>query len=98
MLLAWASTQPFAKESRSSLVNVDLSKGYGPCVYGSIKKPLQYAPWNGEFWFWYKNFPLVYRRMEKKGDSSFFRDREEISVSYLGWSSHILKDLLEEYR
>jgi chaperone BCS1 len=98
MLLAWASTQPFAKDSRSSLVNVDLRKGYGPSADSSTKKPLQYAPWNREFWFWYKNFPLVYRRIEKKGEFSLFREREEVLVSCLGRSSHILKDLLEECR
>ena len=38
----------------------------------------------------------MYRRVEKTGD--FFRGREEISVSCLGLSSHILKDLLEECR
>ncbi|KAF1809588.1 mitochondrial chaperone BCS1 [Eremomyces bilateralis CBS 781.70] len=96
MVLAWVSNQPFAKDSRSFLVNIDLKKGYGPGANGSVKKPLQYAPWNGELRFWYKNYPLVYRRMEKKGD--LFRDREEVSISCLGWSSRILKDLLEECR
>jgi hypothetical protein len=43
MLLAWVSTQLFAKDSRSSLVNVDLKKSYGLRAYVS-KKPLQYAP------------------------------------------------------
>jgi hypothetical protein len=71
MLLAWASTQPFAKESRSSLVNVDLRKGYGPGVDGSMKKPLQYAPWNGEFWFSYNDstfltfFRIIYTIIHK---------------------------------
>jgi chaperone BCS1 len=97
MLLAWVSSQPFAKNSRSSLVTVDLKKGYSLEAYDSSRKSLQYAPWNGEFRFWYKNHPIVYRRVEKKGEL-FFREREELSVSCFGWSSRILKDLLEECR
>ena len=62
----------------------------------STKKPLQYAPWNGEFRFWFKNYPLLYRRMEKKDYLS--REKEEVSISCFGWSSLILKDLLEECR
>jgi chaperone BCS1 len=97
MLLAWVSSQPFAQNSRSSLVTVDLKKGYSLGAHGSSRKHLQYAPWNGEFRFWYKNHPIVYRRVEKKGEL-FFREREELSVSCLGWSSRILKDLFEECR
>jgi len=95
MLLAWVSTQSFAKDSRSSLVSIDLKRGYGFGVDASTKKPLQYAPWNGEFRFWYKNYPLLYRRVERKADY-LSREKEEVSVSCFGWSSVILRDLLEE--
>lgn len=98
MLLAWVSNQPFAKDGRSSLVQVDLKIGYGPWADSSMKKPLQYAPWNGEFWFRYRNHLVAYHRKEKKADFAFYRSSEEISLSCLGRSPHILKELLEECR
>ena len=96
MLLFWVSIQSFAKDCRSSLVDVDLRERYG--LDGSTKKLLKYAPWNGQFQFWYKNHRLVYRRVEKKSDSPWFRTAEEVSLSCLGRSSRVLKDLLEECR
>jgi mitochondrial chaperone BCS1 len=94
MVISWVSKQPFAKHSRSSLVRVDLSQDCG-----SSKKPLHYSPWKGSFRFWYKGQPLVFRRVEKTGESLWLaREKEEVSISCFGWSSQILKVLLDECR
>jgi len=100
MLISWVSQQPFAKHSRSSLASVDLGGRVDSLDSdGSRKKSLHYAPWNGCFQFWYKNRPLKFRRVEKTGESLWYsREKEEVSISCLGWSSQVLKDLLEECR
>ena len=69
MLLAWLSAQSFFKDVESSLVNVDLKNTDSN---GLNSKPLRYAPWNGEFWFRYKDHWVAFRRVEKKNDGSFF--------------------------
>jgi hypothetical protein len=65
MLFAWVSTQLFAKDCRSFLVNVDLKEGYG--VDSLMKKPPSYAPWNGEFLILVQKLPacLLPRGKEK---------------------------------
>ncbi|QSS60802.1 hypothetical protein I7I51_05605 [Histoplasma capsulatum] len=94
MLIAWVSTQPFAHKARSSLVSIDgmqrrayadgLSKEYK-------KKPLRFSPWNGSFFFLYKNHLLRFQCMAKD-------TKEEISISCIGGSSQILRELLSDCR
>ncbi|EGY20901.1 mitochondrial chaperone BCS1 [Verticillium dahliae VdLs.17] len=98
MLLAWLSPQPFFKDVNSSLVTVDMKKACAPTSHGPNKKPLQYAPWNGEFWFLYKGHWIVFRRVEKSNNDVFARETEEVSLQCFGWSTGILKALLEESR
>ncbi|EDN02518.1 predicted protein [Histoplasma mississippiense (nom. inval.)] len=94
MLIAWVSTQPFAHKARSSLVSIDgmqrrayadgLSKEYK-------KKPLRFSPWNGSFFFVYKKHLLRFQCMAKD-------TKEEISISCIGGSSQILRELLSDCR
>ncbi|KAH8746605.1 P-loop containing nucleoside triphosphate hydrolase protein [Diaporthe sp. PMI_573] len=58
-------------------------------------KPLSYSPWNGRFFFLYKRHVLIYRCEEKELP---FSTREEISLSCLGRSPKILRELLNECR
>ena len=97
MLVTWLYSQPFAHRASSFLASVGVRKrgfanGHSD---GSQKKPLQYSPWNGSFSFWYKNRLLTFRSVQN--ENRFF-PKEEISVSCIGRSSQVLKDLLNECR
>ncbi|KAK7420720.1 hypothetical protein QQZ08_010255 [Neonectria magnoliae] len=99
MLLAWLSVQPFFKDLNSSLVSVDLKKAGNLTSRGPNKKMLQYTPWNGDFWFRFKGHWIAFRRVEKNSGGSFlFRESEEVSLRCFGWSTDILKELMEECR
>ncbi|CRG91084.1 putative mitochondrial chaperone BCS1-B [Talaromyces islandicus] len=98
MLLAWISTQPFADEVQSSLVSVGPRRRRVFAVDHSSeykKKALTYAPWNGSFYFWYKNHLLQFSCRVKEG---VFNSQEELRLSCIGRSPKIAKELLEEGR
>ncbi|EDN04866.1 predicted protein [Histoplasma mississippiense (nom. inval.)] len=94
MLIAWVATQPFAHKARSSLASIggmqrrayadDLSNEYK-------KKPLRFSPWNGSFFFMYKNRLLRFQCIAKE-------TKEEISISCIGGSAQILRELLSDCR
>ncbi|OJD11466.1 hypothetical protein AJ78_07772 [Emergomyces pasteurianus Ep9510] len=94
MLIAWVSTQPFAHKARSSLASIggmqrrayanDLSNEYK-------KKSLRFSPWNGSFFFVYRNHLLRFQCVVKE-------IKKEIFISCIGGSSQILRDLLGECR
>lgn len=96
MLSAWISSQPFADKARSSLVSVGTRRRtYENHLDGTQKKPLQYSPWNGKIFFWYKKHLLLFRSVEKEVS---FHKEEELSVTCLGRSSKILKEFFSECR
>jgi mitochondrial chaperone BCS1 len=97
MLVTWISFQPFAHKASSSLASVGarirgFADGHSD---GSQKKPLQYSPWNGTFFFWYKKHLFTFRSVQS--ENRFF-PKEEISVSCIGRSPTVLKDLFSECR
>ncbi|QSS61743.1 hypothetical protein I7I51_03920, partial [Histoplasma capsulatum] len=55
------------------------------------KKPLRFSPWNGSFFFVYKNHLLRFQCVAKE-------TKEEISISCIGGSSQILRALLSDCR
>jgi mitochondrial chaperone BCS1 len=59
------------------------------------KKSLSYLPWNGRFYFFYKNHMLWFSSTEKKVG---FHIEEDISVSCFGRSPAIVKTLFNECR
>ena len=97
MLVAWISSQPFSHKARSLLASVAARRSGSADDHsdGNQKKPLQYSPWNGSFSFWYKNRLLTFRSVQKEG--RIFRE-EEISVSCIGRSPDVLKELFSECR
>jgi chaperone BCS1 len=62
---------------------------------GSQKKLLQYSPWNETFSFWYKKHLFTFRSVQS--ENRFF-PKEEISVSCIGRSPTVLRDLFSECR
>lgn len=95
MLLAWVSNHQLDNAAPSVLARVDLKGGHDFDDKFHQHKPLKFVPWDTSFLFWYKCRPVSYH--------AGFRDRghykeEEISISCLGRSSKLLKDLLLECR
>lgn len=97
MLVAWLSSQPFSHKARSLLASVDARRRGSADDHSdeNQKKPLQYSPWNGSFSFWYKNRLLTFSSIQKEG--RVFRE-EEISVSCIGRSPDVLRELFSECR
>jgi chaperone BCS1 len=61
----------------------------------SAKKPLSYSPWNGCFFFWHKNHFLMLKCTQRE---VAFHLEEEISVSCLGRSPEVVRELLDDCR
>ncbi|KAH7363941.1 BCS1 N terminal-domain-containing protein [Rhexocercosporidium sp. MPI-PUGE-AT-0058] len=97
MLVAWISSQPFSRKASSLLVSAGGMRRGSANDHsdGNQKKSLQYSPWNGSFSFWYRNRLLTFRSIQKEG--RIFRE-EEISVSCIGRSPDVLRELFRECR
>jgi mitochondrial chaperone BCS1 len=92
----WLYSQPFATKARSSLLHVGSSRDkIGLNESDGAKKPLNYSPWNGSFYFWYMNHLFVYR--SRQSDNSY-RLHEEITISCVSRSPHMVKELLANCR
>jgi chaperone BCS1 len=98
MLMEWLSSQPFTDDLSSSLASVGARKRRFTRGHSdkSLKKPLQYSPWNGAFTFWYKKHLITFRSMQR--EDPFLSSKEDMSISCIGRSSKILKELLNECR
>jgi mitochondrial chaperone BCS1 len=96
MLMNWVYNQPFAIKARSSRLRVGSPRDHiGLDESDGTKKPLNYSPWNGSFYFWYKNHLFVYRSTNKE---TSYRPEEEISISCVSRSPGMLKQLLGHCR
>ncbi|KAH6698441.1 BCS1 N terminal-domain-containing protein [Leptodontidium sp. MPI-SDFR-AT-0119] len=97
MLVAWISSQPFSRKASSLLASEGAMRRGSANDHsdGNQKKSLQYSPWNGSFSFWYKNRLLTFRSVQKEG--RIFREKE-ISVSCIGRSPDVLRELFSECR
>ncbi|OJD10777.1 hypothetical protein AJ78_08307, partial [Emergomyces pasteurianus Ep9510] len=94
MLIAWVSTQPFAHKARSFLVSIDgmQRRAYADSLFKEYKKkPLRFSPWNGSFFFVYKNYLLRFQCVAKE-------IKKEIFIFCIGGSSQILRALLSDCR
>ncbi|OAA63264.1 mitochondrial chaperone BCS1 [Niveomyces insectorum RCEF 264] len=102
MLSNWTLSRNFADRARSFLITVQRRRlEYALFPPNTSKSPLNaakslsFSPWNGSVVFWYKNQPLLFRYWEKENQ---FSTEENVSVSCLGWSSAILRELFRECR
>lgn len=67
---------------------------------GGKDKKVQFTPSFGTHYFWYKGWPLIFRRTEDTRQTGYgpISERENISVSSFGRNPTILKELLDECR
>ena len=89
MLLTWVKARELASTAQSSIVRVAKETRSGQ----TAKKALVYVPWNGSFWFWYRNQPVSYRT--GLVDLGFHKE-EQVSLTCLGRSSRLLRTLMDE--
>ncbi|KAK2005930.1 mitochondrial chaperone bcs1 [Colletotrichum eremochloae] len=98
MLETWVSNQDFSKDASSFLVSVESRRGkllsqLNPDI--AAKKHLRFTPWGEPVSFWYRGRRLTLRCTQDK--ASLF-PRNTMSISCIGISSRILRDLMEECR
>ncbi|CAG9956760.1 unnamed protein product [Clonostachys rosea f. rosea IK726] len=95
MIQAWISSRALDDASRSILARVGTNQRTHGDSDACAKKALQYAPWEGAFYFWYRKNLLFYQTLQV--DIGFHKE-ERISVTCIGRSLHILKVFMEECR
>ncbi|KAK0368775.1 mitochondrial chaperone BCS1 [Colletotrichum abscissum] len=98
MLDAWISSQAFAKDASSSLVSVQSRQGRTLAHFSpenTAKKHLRFTPWGEPLCFWYRGHRLTLRCTQ---DKAAFFSRNTMTISCVGRSSRILRDLMEECR
>ena len=88
MIHNWIQAQPFATETRATIVT--LRKELRPAMQGGpSNKVLQYMPWNIRKFFWHKGSLFYLRSVEDKS----WRE-QKFSLSVFGTSSRKLKEFL----
>ncbi|KAI3528398.1 mitochondrial chaperone bcs1 [Colletotrichum abscissum] len=98
MLEFWVSSQDFAKNAHSSLASVDSRRGralFHPDYDTTTKKPLRFTPWRERLYFWYKGHLLFLQSTQN--EVALF-PRKTMTISCVGGSSQILRDLMGECR
>ncbi len=93
MLVRWVHTQRFVHNTRSFLACAG-EKKVPPDNNKNEKKLLNFSPWEGTFFFFYKNHLLWYQSRCKEMS---FCLTEEVSISCFG-IPEVLKELFNEYR
>ncbi|CAG9953437.1 unnamed protein product [Clonostachys rosea f. rosea IK726] len=92
MIQAWVSAHGLDDAARSIRAKVNTKRRTHDA---RTKKPLQYGPWEGAFYFWYGRYLLSYKTTQV--DVGFHKE-EQISITCVGRSSQILKCLMEDCR
>ncbi|KAI3528848.1 mitochondrial chaperone bcs1 [Colletotrichum abscissum] len=98
MLDAWVSGQAFSQDASSSLVTVESRRGRSMAQLHpdiTAKKNLRFTPWGEPLYFWYRGHRLTLRCTQDR--ASLF-PRNTMTVSCVGRSSQVLRDLMEECR
>ncbi|KAL4412155.1 mitochondrial chaperone bcs1 [Colletotrichum abscissum] len=98
MLESWVSAQDFSRNAISSLARVDSRRGRTLGLIDSDildRKPLRFTPWGERLSFWYKGHRLSLQCTQN--ESSLF-PRKSMTISCIGRSSKVLRDLMEECR
>lgn len=93
MLTSWITSRGLGDAARSFLVKTKRSRGSVGADGRTDRKSVEYTPFNGSFYFWYKCQLLLYSvHQENMG----YYQREQVSLSCFGSSSQVLRDLLQE--
>lgn len=95
MLLAWASSRGLNNLARSIIARVGTKWKSRHSLSMNGKKPICISPWNGGFWFRFKGKILSY---QIQSVSNGLHKEEVITITCLGRSVQVLKDLIEECR
>ncbi|KAJ4161584.1 uncharacterized protein LMH87_007615 [Akanthomyces muscarius] len=88
ILRNWIQSQPFATETRSTIVTLEKQAKLGN---GATKSILKYSPKKIRKSFWYEGKLLYLRSIPEEG----YSHRERFFLSCMGTSSKVLKDFLQ---
>ncbi|CAH0046887.1 unnamed protein product [Clonostachys solani] len=98
MLSDWLSKRGFGKSARASRVSVKNIRNPGDIIKMG-KKILKFQPWEGSFSFWYRGHLITYNTTINVAQCQITESLdEEVSLTSLGWSTDILKQLMNECR
>ncbi|CAG9947703.1 unnamed protein product [Clonostachys rosea f. rosea IK726] len=97
MLFAWLKRRGLEGSAGACSVSVSKKSHPGDVSRNGGKKALEYKPWRTSFTFWYKGSMISYKNqyVDKGGDRG---TEEQTTLSCLGWSNKILKQLMQECR
>ncbi|VUC32680.1 unnamed protein product [Clonostachys rosea] len=96
MLFAWLKRRGLDGSAGVCTVGVS-KKGQPGIVTRHSKKALEYKPWRTSFKFWYRGSMISYKNQSvEKGPNRV--TEEQTTLSCLGWSNKILKQLMQECR
>ncbi|CAH0033869.1 unnamed protein product [Clonostachys rhizophaga] len=96
MLSDWLSKRGFEKSARASLVSVKNIRKPGDIIKMG-KKILKFQPWEGSFSFWYRGHLITYNSSIDVARCQITECLdEEVKLTSLGWSTDILKQLMNE--
>lgn len=95
MLLTWVSARGFDNAARSTIARVGAKWNVPETRCTSVKKQVCFAPWNGAFFFWFQQHLLSYRT--ETVNAGLHRE-EVVSITCIGRSGRVIKDLFEECR
>ncbi len=95
MLLAWVSSRGLDDSARSVIARVEAKWKSRDGLSRNGKKLICFSPWNGTFFFRFKGKILSYRTQTV---STGLHKEEVITITCLGRSVQVLKDLIEECR
>ncbi|CAH0046590.1 unnamed protein product [Clonostachys solani] len=97
MLFAWLKRRGLDGSAGACSVSV-LKKGHpGDVSRNGGKKALEYKPWRTSFTFWYKGSMISYKNQTVEKGATRVTE-EQTTLSCLGWSNSILKQLMQECR
>ncbi|PHH89227.1 hypothetical protein CDD83_6459 [Cordyceps sp. RAO-2017] len=95
MLLSWVSSRGLDNAAQSIIARVGKRGLHEDGSGEAAKKPLVFSPWNGSFFFSFRNNLLSYRTELRDNG---IQKEEEISITCFGRSPQVLKNLLQECR
>ncbi len=95
MLLSWVSSHGIDKSARSTIARIGTKCTIAERRSNRLQKPLRFSPWQGSFLFWFRQHLLYY---QAETINAGLHREEIVSITCVGRSGQVLKDLFEECR
>ncbi|VUC35954.1 unnamed protein product [Clonostachys rosea] len=96
MLSDWLEKRGINSSARTSLVTIANDRQAKKKFDQMGRKSLVYQPWDGSFTFWYRGHRICYSSSVERSRSRWMQ--EQVTLTCLGWSTDILRQLFDECR